>query len=150
MLEEFIEANNMNAELLESKREIVSQKAVSREAGVSLEKVALTMLLVSENNMLLIAVFPADKILSEEKLISASGFSELKKVSSEECIGLTGYSSESLPPISVYGVKTVIEKSLFLQQEVFCAGGDKMHFLRISPDEIKEFSENPAVEEIVD
>jgi len=51
-------------------------------------------------------------------------------------------------PISIYGIKTFIDKEVSKKVEVVCGGGDPNHLMRISIQEILENVEEISIEDV--
>ena len=127
MLEDFIEANSTKAEILR-KRLLLNQ--------------AKCFLLVSrkEGGLSVLAVVPAGKRVSLEKAEKASGIPGLRPAGESETQRITGYEQGFLPPVSIYGVKVLVEKSLLEKKYVCVLVGDDVT-LRIESRAIIEFNE---------
>ena len=63
-------------------------------------------------------------------------------------VKITGYEIGSVPPISIYGTKTLVDKKVMEKETVFAGGGDKNSVLKISPKEILEFGFEVQVKDI--
>jgi len=136
MLEEFIQANSLKARILH--KNVSGSGMVRCKIFLSGKKGAMPVL----------AVFPSMQRIDLEKLVDASGISGLREADSRETEGITGYPKEFLPPISIYGVKLILEKEAFKAQTIFVLVGVKKT-LAISPLELKELADDFAVAGIV-
>jgi len=128
MLEDFIEANSTKAEILR-KRLLLNQ--------------AKCFLLVSrkEGEMPVLAVVPAGTRVSLEKAEKESGVPKLMPADESETQRITGYEYGFLPPVSIYGVKVLVEKSL-LEKEYACVLVGEDVTLRIESEAILELNED--------
>jgi len=125
MLEDFIQSNNLEAKILPyaAKGKLVQCRLFSSEKGDVL------------------AVFLSFDKLSEEKLASAVGAKEVELVPFVAVEDITGYLPEFLPPISVYGVKVVLDKKLKDWEKLRCLVGEEKT-LEISMKELLESNED--------
>ena len=124
MLEDFIKANNLQARLLSCKPKGLLIKC---------------SLFLSEGLEVLAICLAKDRV-SEKKLNAALGTTGLKHVQSGLVEETTGYLAEYLPPISVYGVKAVLDKKAAKAGRLVCLVGEEKT-LEITPKEILEANE---------
>lgn len=148
MLSDFIEANSLKAEIINCSREVRTARDAASFLGVSIESIAKSVLFIDKNGNGITTIVLGNNNVSEEKVCNAVGEKEIRIASAEEVEEVTGYEAGGLPPISVYGVRTVIDKKVMDKEAVYCGGGDNKHLLRISPKEIEENAEGVVVAEI--
>lgn len=124
MLEDFIQSNSLKA------------KVVNYLAKGSIIKCRLFH---SDKGDLMAVAWEKGKI-SEEKLAKAAGASWVKRIPFDNVEEMTGYIPLFLPPISVYGVRVVLDSKLSKQETLNCpVSEDKT--LKISAKEILEANE---------
>lgn len=130
MLEDFIEANKVEARLI---------------PGKFSENLARCVLLMPRKDGALpvLAVVPSATRLSLEKAAEAAGSGELREADEKEDFKVTGYRHGYLPPISIYGVKVLVEKSLLTKTFLNFMIKEE-YTLRIAPGIIIEFNEDAA------
>ncbi len=131
MLEDFIESNNLKARVL---RHAVSKNLVK-----------CRLFLASGQHVLAVA-FSGQRI-SRDKLASALNVSSIEPVSGPKVEDVTGYNELFVPPISVYGVKVVLDKKLFQEEKLHCLVSEEKT-LEITPLEIVEANQETLVEGI--
>ena len=124
MLEDFIQANSLSAKIL------------PYAAKGSLVKCRL----FSGNGNFVLAIFLEKDMLSLQKLKEAAGLASLEQAEKAEVEEVTGYRAEFLPPISVYGVKAIVDKKLLEKEKVKCIVAEE-RTLEITPKEILEANE---------
>lgn len=153
MLEDFLEANSLKAELLVPKRPLRTAHDIPRSLDVDSSSVAKCALVLvgtakrAEHNEAILIIMPLAKKFGEEELHKLLGVSMGVRFASEhETEELTGYPTEFIPVVSVYGVRTLIDAGLMKKEFIYCAGGDEGHVLKITPAELKENTE--GIEEI--
>ncbi|GEM_PF-3252086 len=150
MLEQFLKANKVDAQLLESPTEIRAVEKLAKHLGLPLSAVAKCVLFVEEKRLeAVLALFESSKQIDLPKLENASGLRSLRPALPQEALEMAGYPVESIPPISVYGIKTFLSKSLLEKKEIFCPGGDYQHILKIPPAQIQEFGFEVEAVEII-
>lgn len=133
MLEDFIKANELEAKIL---------------PYVSEGKKIKCKLFSSESGNFLAVFFSTDK-LSQEKLEFTVGVQNLKPVAFALVEDETGYLPEFLPPISVYGVKIVVDEMVSVAPKLRCVVGEEK-VLEIVPKEIIETNEDSIVADITE
>lgn len=151
MLEDFILANKLSAKFVESQEELSTPTRQAKMCGVPIEDAARTVLLINPESMeSVLAIFLASDVLNVEKVEKASSIENLRLADRDEALDMTGYEKDFLPPISIYGVKTIIDKKVSAKKNISCPGGDAFHALSISPTEIIEQSEDAKISSITE
>ena len=130
MLEDFIKANSLKAKILQEQ---------SRSSLVKCR------IYIADENPVLIIAF-SDKKISEDKIKKELNCSEIKIPDENKALEITGYEKQYIPPISVYGVNVLLDKSLLNKQELHC-NISRTHSLEISSDEIQETNEDIVIGE---
>ncbi len=128
MLEDFIQANKLNARILH--RQVSGANSAKCTLFVSREKRSVPVL----------AVFLSRHSPDLKKMEKESGLKGLREADNRETEGITGYSKEFLPPVSVYGIRVLLDESASSAETFFFPVGDKKT-LAISPEEIMECNE---------
>ncbi len=148
MLEDFIEANKLHAKILDCKEPVHTAKQAAVLMKVPMEQIVKSILFLDENMDAYLVLVPGDKQASFPKLRELFGVSKLRLATPMEVQTITGYEIGGLPPISVYGVKTVLDSSFEKHKFVLAGGGDDRHLLHITVQELKENIEDLIVESI--
>ncbi|MBI4044110.1 MAG: hypothetical protein HY392_00185 [Candidatus Diapherotrites archaeon] len=149
MLEDFILANKLTARFFESEEELTTPAKRAKICGLPAEDATMTVLLIHLESMeAILAVFLARDALSVKKLEKASGLRNLKLADNDETFEITGYEKNHLPPVSVYGVKTFVDRKILGKKLVCSPGGGKFHALSINPSEIIEHSYDATAADI--
>ena len=131
MLQDFIEANGLQAKILPF--------AVRKN-------LIQCWLFCAGDSFFLVILFASDSI-SEQKLRKAAGSDAIKPVENAIVDEITGYAARFLPPISIFGVKALIDKKVLQAQQVHCLVAEEKT-LAISPKEIKDFNDDAAIVDI--
>jgi len=131
MLEDFIQANFLGAKILPyvATGSRVKCRLYSCEKGD------------------ILVVFMASDSISKEKLCSALGVPAVKPLSPKLAEEASGYSFEFMPPISIYGVRLVMDKKVLSSEKVKCIVSEA-ETLVIPPKEILESNEESETAEI--
>ncbi len=124
MLEDFIELNCPNAKICNSIRSF---------------NLAKCTLFKSDGGFVLL-VSPFGKRTDFEKLKKALKTKNLIKLEGKEIEEVTGYKEGFVPPISIYGLKVVLDKELEKLDEINVLTAEEQT-LSISPKEIESSSE---------
>lgn len=132
MIEDFIEANGLKAKIL--------PRSSSNLAKCSLFLAGSEPVLV---------VFPAGKKISLEAVKKELDCESIALLSEKKAFEITGYESNFVPPVSVYGVKVLIDKSLFSMGNLRCRVSETL-FLEITAQEILKSNEEAIVGEYSD
>jgi len=128
MLEDFIKSNELNAKIL--------------PIPVKAPTIKCQLFRFDDANVLVIHF--ASKELDLKKLAKAVGAKKAKPIALEEAEDITGYDFEFIPPVSIYGVKVVVDSKLFVAEKVKCPISAEQ-VLEITPKEIVE-SNDEAIE----
>lgn len=95
-----------------------------------------------------IAVRLASDKIDREKLKKASNCDSIKQLHGIGIFEVTGFEEAFLPPISVYGVKVLVDENVMQKRSVHCLlKGEKT--LEISPEEIISANEEAETAELV-
>ncbi len=131
MVEDFIQANKLQARIMPYAAKGRLIKCVLFSCG-KFEAIVIS--------------FVRDKV-SPEKLKAALNVPFVKPVPSSSVEEITGYDAEFLPPISVYGVKVLLDRKVLAFEKLRCIVGEEKT-LEITPAEIIEANEDVAEADI--
>jgi prolyl-tRNA editing enzyme YbaK/EbsC (Cys-tRNA(Pro) deacylase) len=149
MLEEFIEKNGLDAKLLPLDKEIRGYTRIAALAGVPEKNVLRTVLYINSANEPFLAVFPAHAEPDIDRLCALAGCVKAMEASDDESEEITGYKNGVMPPISVYGIKTIVDSSVPDMDRIACFAGRRDTALVMKAGDIIESAwENPVVGEI--
>src|SRR3989344_8256228 len=148
MLADFIEKNSLKAEIIECKKPVNTALDATKALGIQLSDIAKTILFILDSGNPVLAVLSGENRASVSKLLPFFNASKCRIATPKEVFEITGYEVGGVPPISVYGVPTIIDSKLLEKSLVYCGGGDEKHLLKISPQEIREFAFECQIAEI--
>ncbi len=104
MLEDFIKANNLQARIL----------------SIPVKAPTIKCQLFRCDDVDVLAIYFASKEIDLKKLAKAVGAKEANSIALEKAEDITGYDFEFMPPVSIYGVKAVVDSKLAAVEKVKC------------------------------
>lgn len=148
MLEDFIHANKLTAKVFPTTAEVHTAAKAASLMGDDAEAVAKSILLVdSDGEAVLVVLLGKDRV-DFAKVKTLLGVRDVRLAEPEEVLDITGYEIGGVPPISIYGVTTIIDRRVAKKAEVVCGGGTPQHLMRIKVSEIVEFAEGVRIEDV--
>jgi len=148
MLKEFIAANDLKAELIEFTKPVETVSQAMKLTGAKADEIVKSIVLESdEQELVLVVLLGADKI-DLAKLSQATKLTNLRLAKPETVLEQTGYEPGEVPPISVYGIKTILDKKVLAKKIVWCGGGSKNALMKISVKEIQSSVDDLIIEDI--
>ena len=150
MLEDFIEDGKFDAKIFLSEDEILSPSQISKICNLPESEIIKVVIYIGSDKKPVLAILPQDKEADLGKISKIMGCERIiREAIPPEVEGLTGYRKGVLPPISIYGIDIIIEKSIMDKGKVACFGGTKNSVVVLNPKCIIESAwEEPKVEEI--
>ncbi len=150
MLSDFITARNLQAEIIDCKQPVMTVKQACSEMNCSAADIIKSILFVDEKKNAVLAIVLGSDRIGLKRLETIVGAENLRIATEKEVDAITGYEAGGVPPISIFGIRTIIDKRVMERQTVIGGGGDEMHLLRISTKELLENAFEPSVEEIAE
>ena len=147
MLQDFIKTNNLSAEVFETQGKVKSSAKAAQELNDN-EAVAKSIILMGSNNEPVLVILLGKDKIDFIKIKEILGVKDVRLADSEEVFEATGYVVGAVPPISIYGVKTIIDKKVVEKREVVCGGGTTNHLMRIKVKEILDNVDGILVEDV--
>ncbi|MDD3084054.1 MAG: YbaK/EbsC family protein [Candidatus ainarchaeum sp.] len=146
MLEDFIERNDINAEFINfstnsSTDLLIANKKLPASSTVKIQ------LFNSKNNNPFIVITPFQSELNFEKIKLIMLENDLVEQNSDESVEITGYKKGFIPPISIFGIKIIIDYSLKTKNFLFCRVSEKS-FLKVFLKSVLETNEDILFENI--
>jgi len=131
MLEDFLEANGLNAKIAR---------------GIKRNNLVRCVLFASPKEFFLL-VFSAEKKIDRQKLCAVLKAEKVKPVHGQKVEEITGYEESFLPPVSIFGIKVIIDSEIMGKKPVHClVAEDKT--LEIFPQEIVSANEKALIAEL--
>ena len=145
MLEEFIENNDLSAKIISSPTDLPVVAAI-KQKKFNPKIIAKTNLFISskKDEILVITSFGKELLIENvEKIVGE----KLLGINEEESIELTGYKKNYIPPISVFGIKVIIDSDLEnLRYLVFPISIKK--YIKLPLEEILSYNEDVSFEKL--
>lgn len=149
MLTEFLTENKLKAKLIEFKKPVTSAADAAKQLKVTLNEIGKSILFMTGDEPVLVVLLGSQRA-SEEKIKAVLGCHELEMATAEEVLEMTGFEVGGVPPIGIYGVKTLIQKEVADAPKIWCGGGDELTLIEISGAEIVEFADEPVIVDVAE
>lgn len=147
MLEDFIQANDVKGKIIRFDEEVARCSQVAELEEYT--PVAKSILFACEEGKgFVLAIVEGKKKISQSKLAHAVGAKHCRLATPEEVLSSTGYEVGGVPPISIYGIQTILDPGVLTHEWVLAGGGDKFSLLKIRPEEITRTGWEVRVEDI--
>jgi prolyl-tRNA editing enzyme YbaK/EbsC (Cys-tRNA(Pro) deacylase) len=147
MLEDFIEFNELKAEIINFSTNTPTNTLIASNA-LPPKSTIKVQLFNSKKIEPIIIITPFHSELNTKIIKSIMGEEEIIEMNDKEAIEITGYRKDCIPPISIYGIKIVIDKSLENKKILYSRVGEKK-FLKVSLNEILKTNDDITFEEII-
>lgn len=145
MLEDFLQANDVKGQILEFEEEVARCNQVTElEQTIP---VAKSILFAHEKGFVL-AIIEGKKKVSQSKLAKCVGATHCRLATAAEVENVTGYMVGAVPPISIYGVETILDPGVLSHIWVLAGGGSTHALLKIQSKEIERVGYEVRVEAI--
>lgn len=142
MLPDFIASNAINAEILTFHEEVASSKqAQLLETTLPVVK---TLVLAHDQGFVL-AVLEGRQKVHMPAIEKTLNVAHVRLATPEEVEQVSGYPVGGVPPISVYGVPTLIDEQVLTYAWVIAGGGDRFSLLKIQSKDILAHAFEPRV-----
>ncbi|VVB99571.1 Aminoacyl-tRNA editing domain protein [uncultured archaeon] len=146
MLDDFIKVNRLSATIFPCDDAHTAAKAMKFTGDE--EAVAKSIVLIDSNQSPLLVIMLGKDRADFAKIKKILGVADVRLCQPKEVIEITGYEIGGVPPISIYGIKTIMDKAVSEKDEVVCGGGDPRHLMKIKVLEIMECVEDISLEDI--
>jgi prolyl-tRNA editing enzyme YbaK/EbsC (Cys-tRNA(Pro) deacylase) len=147
MLEDFIEVNKLSAKIFFVPGKAGSSEQASNFVSSKMPVVKSILLIDSQSEPLLVILLGKDKI-DFAKIKKLLNVADVRLATPSEVLKITGYEVGGVPPISIYGVKTFIDKKVACLDEIVCGGGTPEHLMQIRVKEIMDNVEDIKIADI--
>ncbi len=150
MLEEFLQANNLKARLIECNAPVPNCRAAANVLGVPIGDIVKSVLFIYAKGKAVLLVLCGDDKVGIGKVQALLHVTDLQLAMPKQVLEMTGYEVGGVPPISIYGIRTFIDAKVMKKAKVFAGGGDEMHLLEITPDELFTSAFEASVEDVTE
>ena len=147
MLQEFIDANELNAKIISFSTETPIKVAIKNKK-FNPNNIVQSKLFISKEQDLIITI---SKFGQQEKseLVNKSYGGELLEANDDESIKYTGYKKDFMPPISIFEAKIIIDSKLENREKLIFQITPKK-YLQIPLNEIISSNEDVIFSKITD
>lgn len=151
MLDDFIQVNEVKAEIMIFEKPVMNKKQVDKvKALMNLDLPVVKSILLMADKQPVLAILLDDDRVSRKKLKDFLQAKEIALASAEEVEDITGYEVGAVPPISIYGVHSILDKKVLEQKIVLAGGGTTFSLLKIEVPEFQRVIEDLKVEDITE
>jgi len=137
-LKKFIDENSIDAEIIEVKKGSKTVKEAAVASGIHSDIIVKSVVFVTKSGHGLICIIQGKHRVDFQKVEGIIG-ETVNTASPDDVLNYTKYKAGGVPPIST-GLKTIIDENVLKLRECYAGGGTDTHLVRISPDDIKKYS----------
>lgn len=111
----------------------------AQSAGLELEKVFKTIVMINSNKELFVFVLPAEFEISLKKARSLTGSKDIELLKTSELLKYTGYIRGGCSPIAMtHKYKTYIEETALLEDCIYVSAGIRGTQLELNPNDLQK------------
>ncbi len=149
MLEDFIIVNKIDAELINFPTSTNTNVAVERKKLPFSSTVKIQLFNSVKNEpVIIITHFNSELDLKKiKKLLLLKDNNDLIEQNNDETINITGYKKGFVPPISIFGIRIILDSSLEKKSFLFCQVSEKT-FLKVPTQSIIDYNDEVIFEKI--
>ena len=131
-------------------RPVFTSEDAARERGVRLSQIVKTMLLVSQEEAIVVAVVPGHKKLDLKKLKELCGHKRLQFMDKEGIEKKIGLVVGAVAPVGsiIEGFPVFVDRSVFEEEVVDISSGDPTAGLELRRDDLKRLLKHATVAKI--
>jgi prolyl-tRNA editing enzyme YbaK/EbsC (Cys-tRNA(Pro) deacylase) len=146
MLEDFLESNDINAQLLAFEEEVARCENVSKlEQRIPSCKSIVFAYTTKKGREYAIVILEGSKKADWNALKQLLHAEKVRMATPEEVKQVTGYEIGAVPPISIFGTKAYIDQGVLEHHWVLCGGGTRFSLLKIQSKDILEHAFEPEI-----
>jgi prolyl-tRNA editing enzyme YbaK/EbsC (Cys-tRNA(Pro) deacylase) len=139
----FIEANDVECEIIEFELSCNSVQEASAATGDTPDEFIKSICFISKEDLIVGIVLGTDRA-SMRRVQKAVFRDEIRMASSDEVMGRTGYPIGGVPPFG-YNAHFLIDKKVLCRPVVWAGGGSGKVLIRVSPAEIMRVTKGRLV-----
>ncbi|MBX7096407.1 MAG: GHMP kinase [Myxococcaceae bacterium] len=138
LLRRFLKANAVRGELVSTGRHMPTVPDAAAALNVTPGQIVKSILFeAKKKDVVGMAIVPGDVRVSMRKVADALGLPSLRLAKAETVLQRTGYAVGGVPPVGyITSVPVVVDSGVMKHASVYGGGGDELHMLKISPEEI--------------
>lgn len=147
MLQAFLDAEKIKAKIIRFETPVKTVRDAAQKLNQPHQTIVKTIVYLADEEPVLVVLL-GNQSIDEEKLKKVLGAQSVRLALSDEVETATGYAPGGVPPIGIYGVKTLIQKEIEQQKIVHTGGGDEHSLLQIDAALIIEFAFEPQIVDV--
>jgi len=149
LLEDFIIVNKIDSELINFPTSTNTNVAVERKKLPFSSTVKIQLFNSVKNEpVIIITHFNSELDLKKiKKLLLLKDNNDLIEQNNDETINITGYKKGFVPPISIFGIRIILDSSLEKKSFLFCQVSEKT-FLKVPTQSIIDYNDEVIFEKI--
>lgn len=133
----FIASHELDAEIISTPGGVPTVELAAAALGVPVDQIIKTLVFVSSDERLVIAIASGMGRVDRKRLSAATGTTNLKLASPELVLASTGYPAGGVAPIDLpAGVPVIVDTLVAQRQEVYGGSGTDLHMMRIRAEDI--------------
>jgi Cys-tRNA(Pro) deacylase len=147
---DYLDCHNVPYKIKHHTRPVFTSEAAARERGVRLSQIVKTMLLVSQDDTIVVAVVPGNKKLDIKKLKKLGGHKSLQLMDKEHIEKRFGIVVGAVAPVGgiIKGFPVFVDRSVFEEEVVDISSGDPKAGLELHREDLKGLLKHATVANI--
>ena len=142
-LTSFLTSRNVWHRLIEFNEPVITVEQASRQ--VNAEKIVKSIVMIDSNGKPILALVPAERMVSHKKLKKLLDVKDVRLANREEVLDLSGYPAGGVPPFNE--VKRVLaDPAILKNQTIVVGGGDIDKLLEIRTTDAIDISNAQVVD----
>ena len=137
-LQQFIDQNQIEAEILPMEKDTPTVPDAARALGVKEEQIIKSLVFLVDGQPMLVIGNGTRKIDNRQiARHSGVGRKRVKMARPDQALEITGYVVGAMPPFGHHtGLKTIVDPGVVAHTEIFGGGGEINAMLRLTPEEL--------------
>ena len=148
MLEDFLRINKIDARIHFMPQGTKTAEQAERAMVNSGLVIVKSIILMDSNSIPLLVVLRGQDKVDFRKIKEITGTKDVRLAEPYEVFKITGYEVGGVPPISIYGVRTIIDIHASKLSEIICGGGTQNHLLQIKMKTVIENNEECEIKDV--
>jgi Ala-tRNA(Pro) deacylase len=139
-IEGYLEKNNV-WHLFVEKPETIHTADAAASAGIDLERVTKSLVLLDQDKNAILAIIPGDSKLSFSKVKQAVGAKKIRMVPFDQAEEYSGYLPGATPMVChKVEMNVILDRKLTQFDSIYGGGGDRTKLLELKTDDVISFN----------
>lgn len=145
-----LNSHNIPYKIKRHSRPVFTSEDAARERGVRLSQIVKTMILISPDKTIVVAVVPGNKKLHIKKLKKLSGHKSLELMGTESIEKKFGLVVGAVAPVGsmIEGLPVFVDHSVFEEEVVDISSGDPTAGLELKRDDLKKLLRDATIADL--